>query len=173
MFASGGELGYALAVQKSFSAARKPFRLYKVRQLWARVTPCDATLPGLRCCVERHPPGPASLSRPSLSLFEPFLFLALPWTVPNLSFIFEVRGSALPPACALRVLPLAFVLRLPRSPSSLPRRAQQPVEILLPLLQKPPKGKVLATTLEYVSVEKLPGPLSHCFLTSLRTAGYT
>ena len=31
MFTSGGEAGYALAVQKSFSAARKPFRLYKVR----------------------------------------------------------------------------------------------------------------------------------------------
>ena len=30
MFTSGGEPGLALNVQKSFSAARKPFRLYKV-----------------------------------------------------------------------------------------------------------------------------------------------
>ena len=32
MFTSGGEPGLALNVQKSFSAARKPFRLYKVNR---------------------------------------------------------------------------------------------------------------------------------------------
>ena len=31
MFTSGGEAGMALAIQKSFASARKPFRLYKVR----------------------------------------------------------------------------------------------------------------------------------------------
>ena len=36
MFTSGGEAGYALAVQKSFSAARKPFRIYKVRPIVPR-----------------------------------------------------------------------------------------------------------------------------------------
>ena len=37
MFTSGGEAGYALAVQKSFSAARKPFRIYKVRPIAPRM----------------------------------------------------------------------------------------------------------------------------------------
>ena len=31
MFASGGEAGTALAIQKSLGAARKPFRVFKVR----------------------------------------------------------------------------------------------------------------------------------------------
>lgn len=45
MFASGGEAGYALAVQKSFSAARKPFRIYKVRPIAPRTDVLHHTPP--------------------------------------------------------------------------------------------------------------------------------
>ena len=48
MFASGGEPGTALAVQKSLAAARKPFRLYK---------PIEILVPFLR-----SPAATASLS---------------------------------------------------------------------------------------------------------------
>lgn len=139
MFTSGGEAGYALAVQKSLGAARKPFRLFKVRELRARRagTRARASFEG------RRPP-----LIPRAQHLSPFKksARALPrWTcrkknaapsAPSLSLSHLLSGCPLSPS--------------PRSPPPHRDAVQQPVEFIMPLMQKPPKGKGLAAALEYV-----------------------